>query len=186
MFTSFIVILIIIIVIGWLFMSKYNFMVKLRNIRKQSFSDIDVQLKLRFNLIPNLINTIKWYAKHEKETFELITKARTSFLNAWNDVNKKIESDNMLSGALKSIFAVAEAYPKLKTNTNFIQLQTELSDIENKISAARRFFNNATQEYNTFTQMFPNNIIAWIFNFNEETLYEIQDKTQKENITVEF
>lgn len=186
MFIFWIGFLVFIVALVLLFMSKYNFMVKLRNVRKQSFADIDVQLKLRFNLVPNLVNTVKWYAKHEKDTFDLVTKARTSFLNAWGDVNKKMEADNMLSWALKSIFAVAEAYPDLKSNTNFMQLQQELSDIENKIWAARRFFNNSTQELNTYIQMFPNNIIAGMFNFKEETLYEIKDETQRQNVEVKF
>ncbi len=180
------IILWIIVFIAFLLIWKYNSIIKLKNIRKQSFADIDVQLKLRFDLLPNLINTIKWYAKHEKETLNMLTQARTSFLNAWWNVNKKIEADNMLTGALKSIFAVAENYPDLKANTNFLQLQQELSDIENKISAARRFFNNATQEYNTYIQMFPNNIIASIFNFKEEKLYEIEKEEEKENIKVQF
>lgn len=165
---------------------KYNSLIQFRNKRNQSFADIDVQLKQRFDLIPNLINTVKWYAKHEKETLENLTKARTSFLNAWNDVDSKIEADNMLSWALKSIFAVAENYPDLKANENFLELQTELSDIENKIAAARRFFNNTTTEYNTYLQMFPNNIVASMFWFKEELLYEIENKVERENVKVEF
>ncbi len=165
---------------------KYNSLIQFRNKRNQSFADIDVQLKQRFDLIPNLINTVKWYAKHEKETLENLTKARTSFLNAWNDVDSKIEADNMLAWALKSIFAVAENYPDLKANENFLELQTELSDIENKIAPARRFFNNTRTEYNTYLQMFPNNIIASMFGFKEETLYEVEDKKERENVKVEF
>ena len=176
----------VLIVIAFILMAKYNGMVKLRNVRQQSFSDIDVQLKLRFNLVPNLVDTVKWYAKHEQETLDMVTNARTSFLNSGWDVNAKIGADNMLSGALKSIFAVAEAYPDLKANTNFIQLQVELSDIENKIASSRRFFNSSTQEYNTFIQMFPNNIIAGMFHFTEETMFEIVNEEEKKNISVKF
>ena len=165
---------------------KYNWIIKLRNVRKQSFSDIDVQLKLRFNLIPNLINTVKGYAKHEEWTLEKLTKARTSFLNAWEDVNGKMAADNMLSWAMKSIFAVAENYPDLKANTNFMELQKELSDIENKIAASRRFFNSATQEFNTYIEVFPNNVIAGAFNFNTEKMYEVTNEVEKENVKVEF
>lgn len=166
--------------------SKYNWIVKMKNVRAQAFADIDVQLKLRFDLVPNLVNTVKWYMTHEKETLEKVTEARTKFLNAWTDIDSKIAADNMLQSALKSIFAVSESYPELKANTNFTQLQTELSDIENKIAAARRFFNNSTQEYNTYIQIFPNNIIAWMFNFKDERLYEIENTSERENVKVEF
>jgi len=169
----------------WLFVAtKYNAIIKLRNIREQSFADIDVQLKLRFDLIPNLVETVKWYASHEKETLENVTKARTEFLNAWN-IDQKMEADNMLTDTLKSLFAVAESYPDLKANQNFLQMQTELSDIENKIASARRFFNNATQEYNTYIQMFPTNILAWMFSFKEEKMFETKE-VERENVKVSF
>ena len=165
--------------------TKYNAIVKLRNIRGQSFADVDVQLKLRFDLIPNLIETVKWYATHEKDTLENVTKARTSFMNAtW--IEDKMDADNMLTWALKSLFAVSENYPDLKANQNFLQMQSELSDIENKIAAARRFFNNATQEYNTYIQMFPSNIVAWAFNFNEERLFSVSSPEERENVKVSF
>lgn len=177
-----IILVLFIAIIIW----KYNGIVKLKNVRKQAFADIDVQLKLRFDLVPNLVSTVKWYMTHEKETLENVTKARTAFLNAWWDIDKKISADNLLSNALKSVFAVSENYPDLKANTNFNQLQTELSDIENKVAASRRFFNNSTQEYNTYIEVFPNNIIAGMFNFREEKLYEIEDSAERENIKVEF
>lgn len=166
--------------------SKYNGIVSLKNIRKQSFADIDVQLKLRFDLVPNLVSAVKWYMTHEKDTLEKVTEARTSFLNAWDNIDAKMQADNMLSGALKSIFAVAESYPDLKANASFLQLQSELSDIENKIAASRRFFNSSTQEYNTYIEIFPNNIIAGMFNFKWETLFEITNEVEKENVKVEF
>lgn len=163
----------------------YNRIITLRNKREQSFADIDVQLKLRFDLIPNLMNTVKGYMTHEKEVLENVTKARTSFLDSWS-VDSKIESENMLSWALKNLFAVAESYPDLKANQNFMQLQSELSDIENKIASARRFFNSTTQEYNTYIQQVPNNLIAWMFWFKEEIMFTIENKEEKEPVKVSF
>lgn len=180
------IIIIVIAIIVVLFVSIYNGIVKLKNVREQSFADIDVQLKQRFDLIPNLVNTVKWYAEHESGTLEKVTEARTSFMNAWDNVDKKIEADNMLAWALKSLFAVSENYPDLKANTNFLELQRELSDIENKIAATRRFFNNATQEYNSYIEVFPNNLVANIFNFKKEMMYEITNEMEKENVKVEF
>lgn len=179
------IIIALIVIFVIILIAKYNGMIKQKNIIKQAFADIDVQLKLRFDLIPNLIESVKWYAKHEKETLENLTKARTSFLNA-ETRDDKIEADNMLSWALKSIFAVAENYPDLKANQNFLQLQEELSDIENKIAAARRFFNSAVQEYNTYIQIFPNNIISWIFHFEEEKSFEVENKEERANVKVSF
>lgn len=180
------VILWIVIVLAVLVIGKYNWMIQMRNVREQAFSDIDVQLKLRFDLVPNLINTVKWYMTHETWTLEKLTEARTRFLNAWTNIDAKIEASNDLSSALKTLFAVWENYPDLKASTNFVQLQTELSDVENKIASARRFFNSATQEYNTYIQIFPNNIIASIFNFKEEKSFEIGDENERNNIKVEF
>ncbi len=164
---------------------RYNALVRLKNNIKNSFADIDVQMKLRFDLIENLINTVKWYAVHEKETLENVTKARTSFLNAWSP-NEKLAADNMLSWALKSLFAVSENYPDLKANQNFLQLQTELSDIENKIAAARRFFNSSINEYNSTIQSFPTNIIAKLFGFKYEEFFAIKNETEKEVPKVKF
>lgn len=165
---------------------EYNKLITLKNRREQAFADIDVQLKLRFDLVGNLVNTVKGYAEHEKSTFENVTKARTSFMNAWN-IEDKVEANNMLTGALKSLFAVSESYPDLKANQNFMQLQVELSDIENKIAAARRFFNSATTEFNTYLEMFPTNIIGNIFKFTKWKLFEIEDRTTLEKAPqVEF
>jgi LemA protein len=175
-----IVIGIIIVLPALYIMSKYNGMVALRNKRNQSFSDIDVQLKQRFDLIPQLIEVVKGYMKHEASTLENVTKARTSFLNA-GSTDDKIAADNMLSGALKSIFAVSENYPDLKANQNFLQLQSEMSDIENKLAAARRFFNNATTEFNTYIQMFPANIIAKNMGFSELELFKTDESRSELN-----
>lgn len=176
----------LLVLLGVIVASKYNGMVTLRNVRKQSFADMDVQLKQRFDLIPNLIETLKGYTSHEKQTLENITQARTSFMNAGDNMGSKIQADNMLTGALKSLFAVSENYPDLKASTNFLEFQQEISDIENKIAASRRFFNNSTQEYNTYIEMFPNNILAGIFHFGQESDFNIDDVTQRENVSVKF
>lgn len=164
---------------------KYNVLVKLRNNIRNAFADIDVQMKLRFDLIENLVNTVKWYATHEKDTLEKLTKARTNFMNAWS-ANEKLAADNMLSWALKSLFAVSENYPDLKANQNFLQLQTELADIENKIASSRRFFNSSTNEYNSSIESFPTNIIAKIFWFKKENFFAITNKAEKATPKVQF
>lgn len=156
----------------------YNTLVRLRVNRENAFADIDVQLKQRFDLLPNLIETVKWYAKHEKEVLTELTQARTA--RSWAETTAdKVGANNMLTWALKSLFAVAENYPDLKANSNFLELQRELSDIENKIAAARRFFNNATKEYNARLQMFPANFIAQSFGFHEEEFFELTDREKE-------
>jgi len=165
--------------------AKYNILVKLRNNIRNAFADIDVQMKLRFDLIENLVNTVKWYATHEKDTLEKLTKARTNFMNA-GSTNEKLVADNMLSWALKSLFAVSENYPDLKANQNFLQLQTELSDIENKIASSRRFFNSSTNEYNSSIESFPTSIIAKIFWFKKEEFFAITEEKEKATPKVQF
>ena len=164
---------------------RYNALVRLKNHIKNSFADIDVQMKLRFDLIENLVSTVKWYASHEKETLENVTNARTSFLNAGSP-NEKLAADNILNWALKSLFAVSENYPDLKANQNFLQIQTELSDIENKIAAARRFFNSSINEYNSTIESFPTNIIAKLFGFKYEEFFAIKNEVEKEVPKVKF
>ena len=165
--------------------SLYNRLVSLKNNRENAFADIDVQLKLRFDLVENLVNTVKGYAAHEKETLQNLTDARTSFLHA-NGVEGKLEANNQLTGALKTLFAVAENYPDLKANQNFLELQSELSDIENKLAAARRFFNSATREYNTSIQSFPSNLIANHFGFTQVEFFELDDEAAKKAPKVQF
>ncbi|HKL43860.1 MAG TPA: LemA family protein [Candidatus Absconditabacterales bacterium] len=164
---------------------KYNKLIRLKNNIKNSFADIDVQIKLRFDLIENLVSTVKGYASHEKETLTKLTEARTSFLNA-GSAKEKLQADDMLTGALKNLFAVSENYPDLKANQNFLQLQTELSDIENKIAAARRFFNSSINEYNSTIQSFPTNIVAKLFGFKYEDFFAITDNKEKEVPKVSF
>lgn len=149
----------------------YNNLVGLRNRVKNSYSQIDVQLKRRNDLIPNLVETVKGYAGHEKGVLEEVTKARTSVMNA-SSIEETSAADNQLTGALKSLFAVAENYPELKANSNFQQLQSELSETEDKISYARQFYNDVVLKYNNACQQFPSNIMAKLFGFNEEAFFE--------------
>lgn len=169
--------LIIIAVIAAYGIFLYNRLVALRQTRKNAFSDIDVQLKQRYNLVPQLVETVKGYAKHEKETFENVTDARAGIdkagTNAGPDAGR-IKAENALGGALMNLFAVAENYPDLKADQNFQRLMAELSDIENKLAAARRFFNSATNEFNTAVQQFPANIFAGMFGFAEEPFFEVE------------
>jgi len=176
----------VIVVLSIYVVSQYNGIIKLRNNRENAFADIDTQLKLRFDLVPNLVNTVKWYAKHEKELLENVTKARTEFLGA-GSVDAKMDANNMLTNALKSMFAVSENYPDLKANQNFMQMQTELSDIENKIAASRRFFNSATKEFNNHLETFPTNIIGGMFNFSRMKSFELENREEEsKSVEVKF
>jgi len=166
-----IVVGIVVVVLIVALISMYNGLVKLRNNRENAFANIDVQLKQRFDLVPQLVNTVKGYAGHEKETLEKVTAARAAAMNA-NTVDEKVAADKALSGALAGLRVSLEAYPELKANQNFLQLQNELSDIENKLSAARRFFNSATREFNNACEVFPSNIVAGMFNFKRAPMYE--------------
>ena len=151
----------------------YNNLVKLRNNRENAFADIDVQLKQRYDLVPQLVATVKGYASHEKELLESITAARSATANAAS-IDEKIKADQQLTSALAGLKVQVEAYPDLKANQNFLQLQGELSDIENKLAAVRRYFNSATRELNNAVQTFPGNIFAGIFGFKKEAMYEIE------------
>lgn len=173
---EFLIIIGLLIVAGFIIVGIYNRLVALRQTREQAFADIDVQLKQRFDLIPNLLETVKGYASHEKEVMENITQARAGVQGAKGGVlGDRIQAENQLSGALMNLFAVAENYPDLKADANYRQFMDELSDIENKIAAARRFFNNATSEFNTAIQQFPAVLIAGRFGFKEEEFFEIED-----------
>ena len=169
--TSLIVLGVIAAVIGWLIL-VYNGLVAMRQRVNQAFGDIDVQLKQRHDLIPNLVETVKGYASHERGTLEAVVQARNAAIAA-PGVEQKVAAENMLTGALRQLFALSEAYPDLKANKNFQQLQAELSDIENKLAAARRFFNNAVQEYNTGIQQFPAALIAGPFGFHQQTFFDL-------------
>ena len=170
---------ILVILVLWVVIT-YNSLISLRNTVKQAFSGIDVQLKRRFDLIPNLVNTVKGYAKHEKELMENLTKARTSFLNVGQDVSKMAKSDGELNGLLKSLFAVAENYPNLKANENFKQLQEELAETEDQIAASRRIYNENVNYMNTKIESVPSNIIAGMFNFKKWDSFEASVEEKKE------
>lgn len=156
-------------------MYSYNGFVRLTNQVREGWSDIEVQLKRRYDLIPNLVNTVKGYATHEAGTLEKITEARNMAMKAGGGAKEKAQAENMLSGALKSLFAVSEAYPDLKANTNFLELQRELSDTENKIQAARRFYNTTVRDLNIKVESFPSNIIAKIFHFAKSEFFDLAE-----------
>ena len=156
----------------------YNSLVRMRNRKDEAWSDIDVQLKRRYDLVPNLVNTVKGYAQHEKDTFAQVTEMRTRALQA-NGVEAKGQAENMLTDALKSVFAVAEQYPDLQASANFVELQKELSDTENKIQSARRFYNAAVQDFNTAVQVFPKNILARLFRFGSAEFFTVDESEQE-------
>ncbi len=162
---------IVVVIIFWL-IAIYNSLVRLRNTRQNAFADIDVQLKQRHDLVPQLVETVKGYATHERELLTKITLARTAAMGA-TTIDEKIKTETQLSAALQGLKVAVEAYPDLKANQNFLQLQEELSDIENKLAAARRYFNAATTEYNTGIETFPANMIAGSFGFRRETLFDL-------------
>ena len=179
------VIIIAVVVLLLLYLARsYNRLVKLRNRIANAWAQVDVQLRRRYDLIPNLVNTVKGYAAHEKGTFEAVTQARANALNT-QGVAAQAQSENILTGALKSLFAVAEAYPELKANQNFAQLQEELTSTEGRIAYARQFYNDAVLQLNTKVQSFPSNIIANMFGFREHEYFEADD-TSRGPVTVEF
>lgn len=177
---------IVAVVAIWLVFAYNNF-VRLVNRTKEAWADIDVQLKRRYDLIPNLIETVKGYAAHEAQTLQKVTDARSTAMNAQNPA-EKAQAENMLSDTLKSLFAVAEAYPDLKANQNFLELQRELSDTENKIQAARRFYNGNVRDLNTSVESFPGNIIARSFNFTKMDFFELAEGEQaaRQPVAVKF
>lgn len=170
--TSTIIIIAAVVIIALILISMYNNLVKLRNNRENAFANIDVQLKQRYDLVPQLVATVKGYAAHERELLEKVTAARSACMNA-TSINDRVQADNALGAALSGLRVAVEAYPDLKANQNFLQLQNELSDIENKLASVRRFFNSATKELNTAVQSFPSNIIAGMFGFKKEPMFEI-------------
>lgn len=173
------------VVLLWAVFS-FNGLVSLRNRAKEAWSDIEVQLKRRYDLIPNLVNTVKGYATHESSAFENVTKARSAAMGAGNVADKGV-AENQLAGALKSVFAIAEAYPELKANQNFLALQSELSDTENKIQSARRFYNANVRDLNTKAEVFPSNVIAGMFHFSKMDFFDLGDNDAAQNpVEVKF
>lgn len=180
--------LIILIVVAILLVgvvALYNGFITLRNRTKEAWADIEVQLKRRYDLIPNLVETVKGYAKQEKDVFEEVTKARSQAMQTKGTAEKG-KAENVLTDALKSVFAVAEAYPTLRSSENFQKLQDELTDTENKIEASRRFYNGNVRDFNTALQKFPNSILAAIANFQPMELFEITNAAEKETPNVKF
>ncbi|MDP2593359.1 MAG: LemA family protein [bacterium] len=183
---TYVILGILAVLVAWV-VASYNGFVRLVNRAKEAWADIDVQLKRRYDLIPNLVNTVKGYATHESAAFEKVSEARARAMGAGN-LHDKSQAENMLTGALKSIFAIAEAYPDLKANQNFLELQRELSDTENKIQAARRFYNTNVRDLNTKVESFPANVIAGMFNFAKMELFELGEgeAAAKEPAEVKF
>ncbi len=175
------------LIIVWV-IAAFNGLVRVRNRAQEAWADIDVQLKRRHDLIPNLVETVKGYATHEKSVFEDVTKARTQALGAQSAGNKEdmASAENALSGTLKTLFAVAENYPDLKANQNFLVLQQELTDTEDKIQAARRFYNGMVMDLNTRIQTFPTNLIAALFKFAPEDFFQTADEAEREPVAVKF
>jgi len=184
MTTLYVVLGILVVLLVWGVVS-YNRFVSFINRAKEAWSDIDVQLKRRYDLIPNLVNSVKGYAKHESETFDRVTQARAAAMGAQNIADKG-KAENMLASSLKSVFAIAEAYPELKANQNFLALQTELSDTENKIQASRRFYNGNVRDLNIAIEAFPSNLVAKIFNFVKMELFTLDEEAAKKPVEVKF
>lgn len=178
------IILVVVIVLVLGVVGLYNGLIRLKNRVDEAWSDIDVQLKRRHDLIPNLVNTVKGYATHEKELFEKVTEARTAAMNAGTPAEKE-QAENALSGTLKTLFAVSENYPDLKANQNFLELQRELTDTEDKIQAARRFYNTNVRDFNTKIQVFPSNIIAGMLGFAKRDFFAAEE-SEKGVVEVKF
>lgn len=172
----------VVVVLGMWIVSIYNRLVKLRNNRENAFADIDVQLKQRHDLIPQLVDTVRGYMKHESEVLTRVTEARSAAMGA-GTIGEKIGAENMLSSALGGLKVAVEAYPDLKANTNFNNLQAEISDVENKLAAVRRYFNSATKELNNAVQVFPSVIFAGMFGFKKEEMFEIAQADRKAHET---
>lgn len=182
--TILIVVLVIVVLLVLFVISKYNSLVVARNKVRDQFSQIDVQLKKRADLIPNLVETVKGYAKHESDTLEKVIQARNTYLSAGNK-ESKMKSSSELDGAISKLFALAESYPELKANTNFEELQKQLKEIEDKIAYARQFYNDSVLMYNNLIMMFPSNLVAGMFHFEKELFFEASEQ-ERENVQVKF
>ena len=179
------IIIAIIIVLAIAFVGMYNSFIKLKNSCEEAFSTMDVYMKKRFDLIPNLVETVKGYAAHEKETLEKVMAARNGIQSAAT-VEEKMAQENVLTGTLKSLFAVAEAYPDLKANTNFLDLQNQLQSVEEDIANSRKYYNAVVKQFNTKCEMFPSNIIASIFHFERKPMFEVDSAEERKNVEVKF
>lgn len=178
------IVAIIVVILIWI-VASYNGLIKLRNMVEEAFSTMDVYLQKRHDLIPNIVSTVKGYAKHESETLEKVISARNIAAGA-KTPEAKIEAEAGLQGALKTLFAVAESYPDLKANANFLDLQSKLERVENDIANSRKYYNGVVKTYNTRIQVVPTNIIANMFKFTKKPLFEVNDESHRENVNVEF
>lgn len=179
------VILGLVVILGlWLIIARNNF-VKVKNQVEEAFSTMDVYLKKRYDLIPNLVETVKGYATHESETFKQVTAARTAAMSS-TSIDEKINNENVLSGTLKSLFAVAEAYPQLQANTNFLDLQQQLQLLEGEIANSRKYYNAMVRTMNTMVESFPSNLVASIFGFKKQPFFEVGTSAERENVQVKF
>ncbi len=183
--SPFFIVIIILVVVGLWFVGMYNSLVRSKNRVKESWSDIDVQLKRRYDLIPNLVETVKGYAEHERSTLDAVIQARSKAMGA-QTVAEHAQAENMLSGALKSLFALSEAYPQLRAVESFAKLQDELSDTENKIQAARRFYNTNVMSLNTAIESFPTNLIASPLGFTKADFFQLSEPSAREPVAVKF
>ena len=179
-----IIVAIVVIVVIW-YIWAYNSFIKMKNSIEEAFATIDVYLKKRFDLIPNLVETVKGYAAHESGTLEKVTKARTEVANSLT-TQERLDNENVLTGTLRSLFAVSEAYPDLKANQNFMDLQRQLNQIENDIANARKFYNANVRMFNTRRETFPTNFIARKYNFDKQPLFEVSDEQERQNVKVQF
>ncbi len=184
MIITWIILIVVVAVVLWV-IAVFNGLVTLKNRAKEAWADIDVQLKRRYDLIPNLVETVKGYATHENQLFEKVTQARANAMNA-QGTQAKAQAENMLSDALKSLFAVSEAYPDLKASVNFLELQRELTDTEDKIQASRRFYNTNVRDLNIKIESFPANLIANAFSFSKMQLFEITTEAERQAVPVKF
>ena len=185
MTTALIIILVIVVLLILWLVGTYNGFVKLRNKTEEAFSAMDVSLKKRYDLIPNFVETVKGYAKHESETLEKVIAASNMAMTS-RTPEETIKNDNVLTGTLKSLFALSEGYPDLKANQNFLQLQEQLSRVEEEIAGSRRYYNGVVNKYNTKTEMFPGNLLAGIFGFRRKPLYEVNEAAERESVKVSF
>ncbi|MEG0734912.1 LemA family protein [Anaerorhabdus sp.] len=179
-----IVIVIIALIVVWL-ISSYNSFVTWRNKVEEAFATMDVYLKKRYDMIPNLVETVKGYAKHESETLEAVISARNQAVNA-SSIDEKIAAEKGFAGVLGRLFALTESYPDLKANQNFIELQTQIKQMEDEIASSRKYYNGVVKTFNTKLEMFPGNLIAGMFGFHKEPMFEVSNETERENVKVQF
>lgn len=180
-----IIIAVVVVILAFWLISAYNNFVKMKNKIEEAFATMDVYLKKRWDLVPNLVNTVKGYAEHEKSTFDAITKLRSKSYDSMS-ANEKVETNQALGGMLGTLIATAEAYPELKANQNFLELQRNLNELENDIADSRKYYNGCVRQMNTAVESFPSNIIAGMFHFEKYRMYEVDDASERQNVVVDF